>query len=73
MTPPNPNTARLEPPCAVPAKVVALRGSEACLWFPDSGEALWVDLAEIGYELLPGGARRRSSTDAGTPSSEIAR
>jgi len=37
-----------EPSCA--AKVLALEGTWAHLWFPETDELLWVDLAEVGFE-----------------------
>lgn len=39
-------------PQGLAAKVVALRGSEACLWFPSTNESMWVDLSEIGFEPM---------------------
>jgi hypothetical protein len=36
----------------VPAQVVAVDGTWACLWIPDTGETTWVDLAQIAHEPL---------------------
>jgi len=40
------------PPQAVPAQVLAVDGTWACLWIPDTGETTWVDLAQIAHEPL---------------------
>jgi len=37
-----------EPSCA--ARVLAIQGTWAHLWFPETDERLWVDLAEVEHE-----------------------
>lgn len=35
------------------ARVLALQGTWAKLWFPESDETLWVDLAQVEFEPAP--------------------
>ena len=40
------------PEGAVPARVVAVDGTWACLWIPETGQTTWVDLAQVEHEPL---------------------
>lgn len=37
---------------ALPAQVIAVDGTWACLWIPEIGQTTWVDLGEIEHEPL---------------------
>jgi len=40
------------PQDAVAARVVAVDGTWACLWIPESGDLAWVDLARVDHDPL---------------------
>jgi len=40
------------PEGAVAARVVAVDGTWACLWIPETGQTTWVDLAQVEHEPL---------------------
>jgi hypothetical protein len=48
----NPTLAQWEPTFepSTAAQVLALNGTWAKLWFPESDETLWVDLTQVEYE-----------------------
>jgi hypothetical protein len=49
------------PQGAVPARVVAVDGTWACLWIPETGQTTWVDLAQVEHEPLQGLSTVRAS------------
>lgn len=45
-----PSSAPQASPGQMPARVIAMDGTWACLWIPQTGQTTWVDLAELDYE-----------------------
>jgi DNA-binding HxlR family transcriptional regulator len=50
--PQRPQRSEPTPEGSALAKVLAVDGTWACLWIPETGETTWVDLARVEHEPI---------------------